>query len=103
MFKAVPLPANDVKRLVNIDIQGEIVEAREGEMLAATLLKADFVPFRRTPVSGQPRAPVCLMGVCFECLVQVDGVQNVQACMVRVTDGMKVRLQNGAAPAACFR
>jgi NADH dehydrogenase/NADH:ubiquinone oxidoreductase subunit G len=36
------------------------------------------------------------MGVCFDCLVEVDGTPNVQACMVAVRDGMRVRLQHGA-------
>ena len=49
---------------------------------------------RRCP--AQPRAPLCLMGVCFDCLVEVDGRQNVQSCMVEVRDGMQVRLPHGA-------
>jgi aerobic-type carbon monoxide dehydrogenase small subunit (CoxS/CutS family) len=55
-----------------------------------------WAAFRETPVSGAPRAPLCLMGSCFDCLVQVDGQANVQACMVRVKDGMQVQLQHGA-------
>jgi predicted molibdopterin-dependent oxidoreductase YjgC len=47
-------------------------------------------------VSGEPRAPYCMMGVCFECLVEVDGVPNVQACMTSVREGMTVRRQHGA-------
>ena len=39
---------------------------------------------------------MCLMGVCFDCLVEVDGRPNVQACMVTVREGMRVRLQHGA-------
>jgi sarcosine oxidase subunit alpha len=37
-----------------------------------------------------PRAPLCGMGVCFECRVQVDGVAHVRACMTPVSDGMQV-------------
>ena len=65
-------------------------------MLALAMLKAGFARFRDTPISGSARAPLCLMGVCFDCLVEVDGLPNVQACMVTVQDGMQVRLQHGA-------
>jgi len=65
-------------------------------MLAAALLRAGLHRFRETPVTGSPRAPWCLMGACFECLVEVDGQPNVQACMTLVHDGMVVALQHGA-------
>ncbi|MDO8775044.1 MAG: (2Fe-2S)-binding protein [Burkholderiaceae bacterium] len=96
MFRAMLLPANEQPLAVEILVEGRGVPAREGEMLAAALLNAGVVPFRHTPVSGQPRAPLCLMGVCFDCLVEVDGAQNVQSCMVQVRAGMKVRLPKGA-------
>jgi predicted molibdopterin-dependent oxidoreductase YjgC len=96
MFKQMVLPANERRRSVEIMVEGRRVPAREGETLAAALLNAGVVPFRRTPVSGQPRAPLCLMGVCFDCLVEVDGAANVQSCMVEVHEGMKVRLPDGA-------
>jgi predicted molibdopterin-dependent oxidoreductase YjgC len=96
MFRTMPLPTSEQRRVVEISVEGRSVCAREGDTLAAALLNAQVVPFRRTPVSGQPRAPVCLMGVCFDCLVEVDGAQNVQSCMVQVRAGMQVRLPTGA-------
>ncbi len=63
------------------------LEARAGESLAAALLVAGIGPFRTTPVSDAPRQPYCMMGACFECLVEVDGVANRQACMVIVRRG----------------
>ena len=81
---------------VVIDVDGRRVEATEGASLALTLMEAGAMPLRHTAVSGAPRAPLCLMGVCFECLVQVDGQPNVQACMVAVRQGMQIRLQHGA-------
>lgn len=96
MFRTMLQPENETRQLVEIVVDGRKLLAREGETLAAALLKADVVPFRRTAVSGQPRAPLCLMGVCFDCLVQVDGRQNVQACMVQVRAGVQVRLGDGA-------
>ncbi|RZV48935.1 MAG: (2Fe-2S)-binding protein, partial [Pseudomonadales bacterium] len=48
---------------------------------------------------GKPRAPYCMMGVCFECLVEIDGVPNCQSCRVSVKEGMQICRQQGAAKA----
>jgi hypothetical protein len=61
----------------------------------AALLAAGVDVCRTTPVSGAPRAPYCMMGVCFDCLVTVDGVGNRQGCLVRVAEGMRVAVQRG--------
>jgi predicted molibdopterin-dependent oxidoreductase YjgC len=76
--------------LVSVTFDGKEVRLAEGENLAAGLLAAGIGVFRRTPVSGAPRAPYCMMGACFECLIEVDGV-SVQACMVTVRPGLVVR------------
>jgi predicted molibdopterin-dependent oxidoreductase YjgC len=94
MFK--PLCIDSSRRTVTLTMEGCAIQAREGDSLALALLSAGFNHTRTTPVSGAPRAPLCLMGVCFECLVEVDGRPNVQACMLEVREGMNVRLQNGA-------
>jgi predicted molibdopterin-dependent oxidoreductase YjgC len=103
MFKAMLRPANEQGLAVEIFVEGRRVAAREGETLAVALLNAGVVPFRHTPVSGQPRAPLCLMGVCFDCLVEVDGAQNMQSCMLQVRAGMQVRLPNGARTAGALK
>jgi D-hydroxyproline dehydrogenase subunit gamma len=103
MFRAISLPSEEQRVQVEIFVEGRGLPAREGETLAIALLNAGVVPFRHTPVSGQPRAPLCLMGVCFECLVEVDGAQNVQSCMVQVRDGMQVRLPEGARTAGVLK
>ena len=61
----------------------------EGANLAAALLVAGVEVFRETPVSGAPRAPFCMMGACFDCLVEVEGVVR-QACMMEVVEGMRL-------------
>jgi predicted molibdopterin-dependent oxidoreductase YjgC len=81
---------------VDIVVDGEPVRARAGDTVAAALLNAGCVPFRHTPLSGAPRAPLCMMGVCFDCLVEIDGLPNQQSCMVGVREGMKIRLQHAA-------
>lgn len=96
MFKPMQLSPDTQRSAVQFRVEGRLVQAREGQTLAVALLNASVVPFRHTPVSGQARAPLCLMGVCFDCLVEVDGAPNVQSCMVEVREGMEVRLQVGA-------
>ena len=93
MFKSILKP---VGPSVHLQVEGRSVPARAGETVAMALLHAGVTPFRHTPVGGKPRAPLCLMGVCFDCLVEIDGQQNVQSCMVEVRDGMTVSMQHGA-------
>jgi D-hydroxyproline dehydrogenase subunit gamma len=94
MFR--PIEPTGEKRAVTLQVGGKSIVARAGDSLAIALLNSGVTPFRQTPVSGKPRAPLCLMGVCFDCLVEVDGQQNVQSCMVEVQEGMQVQLQHGA-------
>jgi predicted molibdopterin-dependent oxidoreductase YjgC len=75
---------------VPLTFDGQPVAAAPGETLAAALLAAGVRVTRQTPVSGAPRAPYCMMGACFDCLVEVDG-RAVQACMTTVAPGMAVR------------
>jgi aerobic-type carbon monoxide dehydrogenase small subunit (CoxS/CutS family) len=74
---------------VAIEIDGEQVEAFPGESLATAILASGRRVFRSTQ-GGLPRAPFCNMGVCFDCVVTVDGVAEVRSCMVAVRPGMKV-------------
>ncbi|YBV94221.1 (2Fe-2S)-binding protein (plasmid) [Phyllobacteriaceae bacterium JZ32] len=81
---------------VSFTFDGMAVEAARGDTLAAALLAAGIETFRESVVGGEPRAPYCLMGVCFECLVTIDGIQNRQSCLVEVHEGMVVTSQQGA-------
>lgn len=78
---------------VDIVVDGETVVARDGDTVAAAMLAAGAGMTRNAPVSGEPRAPYCLMGVCFECLMTIDGRPNRQACMTIVRDGMTIAPQ----------
>jgi predicted molibdopterin-dependent oxidoreductase YjgC len=96
MFKRLPeLTGPATGTILSIAVDGRRVEARAGDTVAAALLAAGFDHCRTTPVSGAPRAPYCMMGVCFECLVTVDGVGNRQACLLPVREGMSVETQRG--------
>ena len=82
--------------VVAITVDGVAVEARAGASVAAAVLVSSSEATRTTPVSESPRAPYCMMGVCFECLMEIDGVANRQACMVQVAPGMRIQRQLGA-------
>lgn len=84
--------------VVTIEFEGEPIEARVGDMVAAALLQNGIATFRKTPTTGSPRAPYCMMGICFDCLVSIDGKANVQSCMTPVRNGMRIARQDGMAP-----
>lgn len=87
---------------LTLDFEGEAVSARSGDSVAAALIAAGHVTLRSTPVSGVPRGPFCMMGACFECLVEIDGRPGCQACMTEVRDGMRVRRMRGAGDADLY-
>jgi len=72
------------------------VQAQEGESVAAALLIAGVKYLRNAQVGAKPRMPYCWMGVCYECLLEIDGEQNQQSCLITVKDGMHVRRQSPA-------
>jgi D-hydroxyproline dehydrogenase subunit gamma len=80
---------------VTVFIDGRSVAAEPGESVAAVLLRQAEGWSRTTSVSESPRAPFCMMGVCFECLIEVDGEGSVQGCLRRVRDGMSIARQQG--------
>jgi predicted molibdopterin-dependent oxidoreductase YjgC len=82
---------------VSFDFEGETMSAQKGDSIAAALIAAGHKIFRTTPISDTTRGPLCMMGVCFECLVEIDGLGNQQACMRNVEEGMQVKIQRGAA------
>ena len=81
-------------RLIEVEFCGQKLMLEEGGNLAAELLACGVVLFRNTPVSGQPRGPFCMMGVCFDCLVEIDGITQ-QACMIEVSKGMSIAQVHG--------
>ncbi|MFM0730052.1 (2Fe-2S)-binding protein [Paraburkholderia sediminicola] len=102
LFKVLPAEASGgttgtagTSRTVAISFDGKALRVPQGVSVAAALLAAGVERFRTTPVSGAARAPYCMMGVCFECLVEIDGVANRQSCLVPVAEGMTIRSQLG--------
>ena len=92
MFRKLVEPERASVRLV---VDGRAITAAPGDSVAAALLAAGVVACRTTPVSGTPRAPYCMMGVCFDCLFTIDGVGSRHACLTRVRVGMVVETHQG--------
>ena len=84
---------------VTVTVDGRPVAAHLGESVAAVLI-AEGSPATRVTRGGAPRGVYCGMGVCFDCLVVVDGVPNTRACMTWVREGMAIAHQAGFAAAA---
>jgi hypothetical protein len=81
---------------IAVVVDGRPVSVPVGASVAAAVLAAGFRSIRKTPVGGNDRGPYCMMGICFDCLAEIEGVPNRQACMVEVRSGMTVRRQIGA-------
>jgi thioredoxin reductase len=74
---------------VEILVDGAPLRVAADATLAAALLDAGITSFRRS-ATGEPRAPLCGMGICYECRVTIDGVPQQRSCMTRVAPGMRV-------------
>ncbi|MEO7348445.1 MAG: (2Fe-2S)-binding protein [Terrimesophilobacter sp.] len=80
---------------VSIIVDGVVLSAFEGESIAAAIMAGGENELREHE-SGEPRGYFCGMGVCFDCVMTVDGVPNTRACVTWVCDGMVVDRQRGA-------
>lgn len=78
---------------IAVVVEGRTILVPAGASAAAAVLVARFRSIRQTPVGGSERAPYCMMGVCFDCLAEIDGVPNRQSCMVEAQPGMRIRRQ----------
>ncbi len=74
---------------VRIILNGRERDVPAGATLASALLALGLTHFR-TSVHGEPRAPLCGMGVCQECRLTVDGRMHVRACLLLCREGMRV-------------
>jgi D-hydroxyproline dehydrogenase subunit gamma len=93
MFR--PMRERAASATLAFTFDGRPMTGRKGDTVATALLAAGIVACRETPVSDSPRAPYCLMGVCFECLVVIDGVGNCQGCLIPLSEGMAIETQHG--------
>jgi hypothetical protein len=92
MFRKPP----EITATVVVEVEGRAVAVPQGASAAAAALLAGLASTRTSPATGEPRAPYCMMGACFECLLVIDDEPSQQGCMVTVRPGMRIRRQEGA-------
>jgi predicted molibdopterin-dependent oxidoreductase YjgC len=80
---------------VTVTVEGRLIRVPAGATAAAAFLLAGLPAIRETPARDTPRAPYCLMGICYDCLAEIDGIPNRQSCMVTVAEGMRIERQHG--------
>ncbi len=90
MFRTL---SNKNSETLRLTINGKGHIAAVGSSVWTAMALAGETTTRIAPVSEKPRSAYCAMGVCFECLVKIDGMPNRQACLTEVREGMVVELQ----------
>jgi len=75
---------------VTLTVNGTQVIVPKGATISAAIALAGVVRFRRS-ITGEPRAPLCGMGICFECRVTINGQAHVRSCQIPCELGMEVR------------
>ncbi len=81
---------SETARTVALKVNGREVKVAPGTMVSTAVAAAGASVYRRS-VSGEPRGPLCGMGICFECRVTINGREHCRSCQVPCADGMEVR------------
>jgi len=92
MFRSVT-EQNNKQSTLQIHINGKAVSVVPGTSVWAAMALAGETATRVSPVNQQVRSAYCAMGVCFECMVEIDGMPNRQACLTEVSQGMQINHQ----------
>ncbi len=95
MFKRIDSNQNINLNTHTVDIifEGQTLPVPAGISVAAALLFVDAGFNRESAISGSPRSSYCMMGVCFECLVEIDGKLSQRGCQTEVLQGMSINRQ----------
>jgi hypothetical protein len=81
------------RREVTFTFNGKSFMGVEGQSIAAALMATGVRELRKTRFDEEPRLIFCGIGICFDCVVVVDGVANQRACLVEIADGAKIESQ----------
>jgi predicted molibdopterin-dependent oxidoreductase YjgC len=84
-------PASD--HAITLTLDGVPLPALAGQSVGAALTEAGIRSWRTTRVRRRPRGLFCGIGICYDCLITVDGQPNQRACLTPVRPGM--RLETG--------
>jgi len=75
---------------VTFSFNGRDFQCESGQTMAAALIAADQRELRSTRFGSEPRSIFCGIGICYDCVVVVDGIANQRSCLVEVKSGMRV-------------
>jgi D-hydroxyproline dehydrogenase subunit gamma len=84
---------------ISIRVNGTVVDGIEGQSIAGILLGAGMLAWRTTSLANRPRGVFCGIGVCFDCLITVNGQPGVRACQRRAVAGDIVLSEHDELPA----
>jgi predicted molibdopterin-dependent oxidoreductase YjgC len=90
MFRSIN---NTQDELITIYFEGRALSVSTDHNVATALLEAGINNFRETTPNNESRGPYCMMGLCFDCLMNINGADNQQSCTIQVYDGMKIKRQ----------
>ena len=76
---------------IEVTIDGQKTQAFDGELVSTVLQAEGIVIFSRKHTTGQPCGVYCGMGVCYECLVTINGINNIRACQTFAADQMVIQ------------
>ena len=79
---------------IEVTVDGQKVEAFEGELVSMVLQAEGIVIFSHKHTTGQPCGVYCGMGVCYECLVTINGINNIRACQTFAAEQMVIQTTN---------
>ena len=85
--------STSAKREVTFTFNGETFKGVEGQSIAAALMATGVRELRKTRFDEEPRLIFCGIGVCFDCVVVVNGVANQRACLIEIVEGAKIESQ----------
>jgi sarcosine oxidase subunit alpha len=77
---------------ITLTVNGKKITVAKNTVVAAAVVIAGFDSFRKS-VTGEARAPICGMGICFECRVTIDGRKHSRSCQIFCKEGMRVETQ----------
>jgi predicted molibdopterin-dependent oxidoreductase YjgC len=92
MFKQL---SDITEETIDVYLNGQKIQTSNNITVAALCMTQGLRFTRTTAISNTKRAPFCMMGVCYECLMVIDGKANQRACAITVKKGMKIETQVG--------
>lgn len=79
-----------MKNEISFHFNGEKFTGTAGQSVAAALIENGQRELRRTRFGEEPRSIFCGIGICFDCVVTINGVANQRACLIEISSDMKV-------------